>query len=43
MEHPLWLDNGVQFPRLLAEIAATQNLEMKALAESMDLSLEEVN
>jgi len=39
-----WEDDSVQFPRLLAEIMATQdNLDMPALAESMDVSIEELN
>ncbi len=41
---PLWDRDDIQFPRLLAEILATQeNLDMSALAESMDLSVEEVS
>lgn len=40
----MWENNSVQFPRLLAEISATQdNLDIPALAESMDLTVEEVN
>ena len=42
MSHP-WTNNAIQFPRLLAEIMATQNLDMAALAESMDLSIDEIN
>jgi len=38
-----WSNNAIQFPRLLAEIMATQNLDLKALAESMDLSVDQVN
>lgn len=38
-----WNNNAVQFPRLLAEIMATQNLDLPALVESMDLTLDEVN
>ncbi|MGI4890198.1 MAG: hypothetical protein ACRYGJ_14135, partial [Janthinobacterium lividum] len=38
-----WERDDVQFPRLLAEILATQNsLDKKALADSMGLSLEQV-
>lgn len=33
----LWARNELQFPRLLAEIAATQALDLVALSESMDL------
>lgn len=43
MSNPKWQDNAIQFPRLLAEIMATQALDMAALAESMDLSVEEVS
>lgn len=39
----LWLRNDVQFPRLIAEILATQELNVAALAESMDLSHDELN
>ena len=36
----LWNDNSIQFPRLLAEILATQeNLDMEALSESMGLEI----
>ena len=36
----LWKDNSIQFPRLLAEIVATQeNLDMEALSESMGLEI----
>jgi len=42
-KQPVWENNGIQFPRLLAEIQATQDsLDMEALCESMDLSVEEV-
>ena len=33
----LWARNDLQFPRLLAEIAATQELDIAALSEAMDL------
>ena len=34
----VWFDNSVQFPRLLAEISATQSkLDYAALCASMDL------
>lgn len=39
----IWFDDRVQFPRLLAEIVATQELDLNALAESMDLPVERVN
>lgn len=33
-----WENNSIQFPRLLAEIAATQDsLDIEALCEAMDL------
>ena len=35
----LWLDDSIQFPRLIAEIVATQPLDLDALCESMDLEL----
>jgi len=38
-----WKDDSIQFPRLLSEIAATQDLDMEALAESMDLEVADVN
>ena len=37
-----WGDNDIQYPRLLAEIAATQLLNITALEESMDLTYEQV-
>ena len=42
-EMSLWDVNIIQFPRLLAEIMATQdNLDIKALAEAMDLDEDDV-
>lgn len=41
-----WLDNSIQFPRLLAEICATCQIRKKdfeSLCESMDLTKDEVN
>lgn len=39
-----WDRDDIQFPRLLAEISATQDkLDLQALANSMDLSVSEVN
>ena len=39
-----WENNNIQFPRLLAEIVATQcNLDFAALCESMDLTVDEVD
>ena len=38
-----WNDNRIQFPRLLAEIRATQNLDYEALCDSMDLTVEQVD
>jgi hypothetical protein len=38
-----WEDDSIQFPRLLAEIMATQDtLDMADLAEAMDLDIEDV-
>lgn len=38
-----WFDNSIQFPRLLVEIMATQDLNWQALCESMDLELEDLD
>jgi hypothetical protein len=38
MDADPWEMDHVQFPRLIAEIVATQDIDLKALAESMDLS-----
>ena len=38
----IWLRDDIQFPRLLAEITATQDIDIALLAESMDLSFDEV-
>ena len=39
-----WDDNSIQFPRLLAEISATQpNLDFEALCISMDLEIDDIN
>lgn len=44
MSNANWQNNAIQFPRLLCEIMASQeNLDLAALAESMDLSIDEVN
>lgn len=41
---PLWDRDHIQFARLLAEVCATQDrLDIPALADSMDLTLKEVN
>jgi hypothetical protein len=37
-----WADNAIQFPRLLCEIMATQNIKLDQLAESMDLRIRDV-
>jgi len=42
MSNEKWKDNSIQFPRLLSEIMATQELDMEALGESMDLTLTEL-
>lgn len=39
-----WENNAIQFPRLLAEIMATQDkFDVHALAESMDVTVDEIN
>lgn len=42
-ENRVWEDNRIQFPRLISEIMATQDLDLECLAESMDLTIDEVN
>lgn len=42
-ENQVWNDNRIQFPRLIAEIMATQDLDLECLAESMDLTVDDVN
>lgn len=37
-----WEDNSIQFPRLLSEIVATQEIDLKPLMESMDLTSSEI-
>ena len=39
----VWERDEIQFPRLLAEIAATQELGMDALCESMDLTQADID
>jgi hypothetical protein len=39
---PSWEDNTIQFPRLLCEINATQELDWIALSGSMDCTLDDV-
>jgi hypothetical protein len=43
VEQPKWENSNIQFPRLIAEIVATQEIDMEALAESMDLTLDDVH
>lgn len=43
MSNQKWENNAIQFPRLLAEISATQELDIPALSEAMDLSIDDVN
>lgn len=38
-----WKSDFIQFPRLIAEICATQDLDVNALAESMDLDVNDVH
>lgn len=41
---PKWENDAIQFPRLLAEIIATQDkLDVQALADSMDLSVDQID
>jgi hypothetical protein len=44
-ENPRWLDNGIQFPRLLAEISAAGLTEWqyRFLEVSMDLRRQEID
>lgn len=39
----VWENNRIQFPRLISEIMATQDIDLGLLAESMDLTIDEVN
>lgn len=43
MSNAKWKDNAIQFPRLLCEINATQELDLVALAASMDITLDELS
>jgi hypothetical protein len=38
----VWEDDTIQFPRLITEIEATQDLDYDALCDSMDLEREEL-
>ena len=43
VEQPAWENNNIQFPRLIAEILATQEvIDVVALAQSMDLTIDDV-
>ena len=43
-QNPLWLDDKLQFARLLCELAATQpDMNLIETADSMDLSMDEVS
>ncbi len=37
-----WRNNAIQFPRLISEILATQEIDLELLAQSMDLAIEDV-
>ena len=37
-----WKSNTIQFPRLISEINATQELNLKTLAKEMDLTVDNV-
>jgi hypothetical protein len=39
----LWDDDSIQFPRLICEIIATQELDLAELGESMDLEPADLN
>ena len=41
--NPKWASNMIQFPRLISEIVATQNLDMESLCESMDLEQSDID
>lgn len=43
MSNANWNNDAIQFPKLLAEIMATQALDLPALAASMDLEIDEIN
>ena len=44
MAHSKWEDDHIQFPRLIAEIIATQEkLDVATLCEALDISLEELD
>lgn len=46
MDNNLWLDDSIQFPRLIAEISACVNIledDWEALMHSMDLTNDELN
>ena len=43
MSNEAWHDDSIQFPRLLSEIAASQDLNIEEIASDMDLSPDEVN
>lgn len=42
MSQRLWEDDSIQFPRLIAEIMATQEIDAASLCESMDITLKEL-
>lgn len=44
MSNTKWNNDSIQFPRLIAEIIATQEkLDIPALCESMDISVDELD
>lgn len=44
MSNSKWKDDSIQFPRLISEILATQTeLDIPALCEAMDISVEELD
>lgn len=39
----MWENDEIQFPRLLAEIVATQDLDYDALCEAMDITEDDID
>ena len=39
----LWINDAIEFPRLIAEIVATHDLNLDVLCLEMDLDLSELN
>lgn len=43
MSDARWYNDSLQFPRLIVEIRATQDLDFQALCESMDLEEDDLD